>query len=321
MLFKSIFLAIANMLFFITATAVVTAARRDLLVAENNLKPWPSGHSGEDPPPLGSLVRCNTTTGQRLVVATNIVDPVWVVSDGEVAYVSLFHSGEIARIALNNGSTIVVAKGLSCPEGVALDGTQPQRFLYTVENPVGNECRQPARKPAAQLTKIDLRTGTQTKVAGLRSSTGGDEGGPHGLAIEGESAFVCECPAGAAALTQVNLRNGTKTQVAPLDSPSGCAVGGGHAFVVEQGRSGQLVQVALRTGAKTVLIDQLEGPMGVALDLARPCPKPDGLCGSVYVAPRMKNEVLQFHLQHGGWDVFSNSDKEPFNSPIGLAMA
>ena len=186
---------------------------------------------------------------------------------------------------------------------------------------MGNECRQPIRKPAAQLTKIDLRSGKQTKIAGLRSSTGGDEGGPHGLAIEGDNAYVCECPAGAAALMRVNLHNGTKTQIAPLDSPSGCAVGSGYAFVVEQGRSGQLVRVELGTGGKTVLMDKLEGPMGVALDLTRPCPKPDGLCGSVYVAPRMKNEVLKYHLEHGGWSVFTDSDKVPFNSPIGLAVA
>lgn len=297
----------------------LAGASRDLLVAENNLKPWPSGHGGEDPPPLGSLVRVNATTGQRVQVATNLTDPVWVTSDGQVAYISLFHSGEIARVTLGNGSVSVVARGLSCPEGVAMDGEQ--RFLYTVENPVGNECRQPVRKASAQLTKIDLRTGVQTKIAGLRSSTGGDEGGPHGLAIEGDDAYVCECPAGAASLTRVDLRNGTKARVASLDSPSGCAVGGGYAFVVEQGQSGQLVQVALGTGSKTILIDKLQGPMGVALDLTRPCTSPDGLCGSVYVAPRMKNEVLRYHLQQGAYDVFAHSDTVPFNSPIGLAMA
>ena len=308
-------LAVTLSLAAVTAGASVG---RDLLVAENNLKPYPSGH-GEDPPPLGSLVQVNATSGARHVVATNLVDPVWVVSDGQVAYISLFHSGEIARVALNNGTVDIAAKGLSCPEGVALD--EQRRNLYVVENPVGNECRQPVRKAAAQLTKIDLRTGAQTKIAGLRSSTVGDEGGPHGLAIEGDSAFVCECPADAASLTEVDLLHGTKTQVAPLSSPSGCAVGGGHAFVVEQGRSGQLVQVELATGAKTTLIDQLPGPMGVALDLERPCTKPDGLCGSVYVAPRMKNEVLKFRLEHGDWAVFADSDTVPFNSPIGLAVA
>lgn len=293
-----------------------TTASRDLLVAENDLKPWPSGH-GEDPPPLGSLVQVNTTSGERRRVATNIMDPVWVASDGTYGYISKFHSGEIIAVALNNGSMLTVAEGLSCPEGVAVGehGT-----LYVVENPVGNECRQPIRKPAAQLTKIDVRSGTQTKIAELRSSTGGDEGGPHGLAIEGQNAYVCECPADAAALTQVNLHNGSKTQIAPLISPSGCAVGGKYAFVVEQGRSGQLVQVELATGDKTILMDKLHGPMGVALELTRPCPKPDGLCGSVYVAPRMKNEVLKYHLERGGWEVVAGSDKVPFNSPIGLAV-
>merc|ERR1712204_45024 len=90
---------------------------------------------------------------------------------------------------------------------------------------------------------------------------------------------------------------------------------------VEQGRRGQLVQVDLGTGAKKILIDRLAGPMGVALDLKQPCPKPDGLCGSVYVAPRMRNEVLKFRLEYGDWDVFADSDTVPFNSPIGLAVA
>ena len=299
-----------------------TTAARDLLVAENDLKPWPSGH-GEDPPPLGSLVRVNATSGKRHVIATQLVDPVWVVSDGEVAYVGLFHSGEIARISLRDGSNTTVAKGLSCPEGVALD---ERGFLYVVENPIGNECRQPIRKSEAQLTRIDLHSGMQTKIAGLRSSTGGDEGGPHGLAIEGAHAYVCECPAGAAALTQVSLVNGTKTQIAPLNSPSGCAVGGGFAYVVEQGSTdGQLMQIELHTGAKTTLLAKLQGPMGVALDLTRPCPEPVNLtspqCGSVYVAPRHLNEVLRVDLPQGSWEVFADSDQVPFNSPIGLAMA
>ena len=66
----------------------------DLLVVENGLKPWPSGH-GEQPPPVGSLVRVNAS-GARQLVATGLVDPVWVVgsSDGADAYVGLFHSGE-----------------------------------------------------------------------------------------------------------------------------------------------------------------------------------------------------------------------------------
>ena len=295
----------------------IAMASHDLLVAENNLKPWPSGH-GEDPPPLGSLILVNSSSGRRHIVATHLIDPVWVASDGKAAYVGLFHSGQIDRIALGNGSIITVAEGLSCPEGVALDH---RGFLFVVENPVGNECRQLIRKPAAQLTRINLQSGVQTKIAGLRSATGGDEGGPHGLAIEGDYAYVCECPTGAAALTRVSLLDGTKAQVSPLRSPSGCAVGSGHAFVVEQGRSGELVQINLRTGNKTILMSKLEGPMGVALDLTRPCAKPDGLCGCIYVSPRMRNEVLRYHLEDGQWEVFANSDKVPFNSPIGLAIA
>ena len=254
----------------------------------------------------------------------HILDPVWVTSDGDRAYVGLFHSGKVVAVSLHDGSTITVAQGLSCPEGVALD----DGFLFVVENPVGNECRQPVRKSAAQLTRIDLSSGAQTKVAGLRSSTGGDEGGPHGLAIEGGNAYVCECPAGAASLTQVSLGNGTKRQIAPLTSPSGCAVGGGFAFVVEQGSTdGQLVQIDLSTGAKAILLAKLEGPMGVALDWTRPCPdlvaqahNRSSLCGSVYVAPRHTNEVLRVDLQQGAWEVFAHSDTVPFNSPIGLAM-
>ena len=44
-------------------------APADLLVAENSLEPWPSGH-GEDPPPLGSVVRVDGGNGTRQVVAT-----------------------------------------------------------------------------------------------------------------------------------------------------------------------------------------------------------------------------------------------------------
>ena len=85
-------------------------------------------------------------------------------------------AGEVVRVSLHNGSTTTVAKGLSCPEGVALDDLG---FLYVVENPVGDECQAefPIKK-AAQLTRIDLRSGAQTRVAGLRSSTTGEEGGP-----------------------------------------------------------------------------------------------------------------------------------------------
>jgi hypothetical protein len=124
----------------------------DLLVAENGLKPWPSE---KHIAPIGSLVRLNSS-GARQVVATGLVDPVWVVasSDGEYAYVGLFHSGEIVRISVHNGSITTVAKGLSCPEGVAL---QDNGKLYVVENPVGDECQATfPMKTAAQLTRIDL---------------------------------------------------------------------------------------------------------------------------------------------------------------------
>ena len=127
-------------------------------------------------------------------------------------------------MSLRNGSVTTVAQGLSCPEGVALDA---QGDLFVVENPVGDECQATfPRKAAAQLTSIRLGTpGTPyTKVAGLQSSTDGDEGGPHGLAVFGDAAFVCECPVGKATLTRITLASGAKTTVATLTSPSGCAV-------------------------------------------------------------------------------------------------
>jgi sugar lactone lactonase YvrE len=250
-----------------TLTGTVSA---DLLVAENSLKPWPSGH-GESPPPIGSLVRLNAS-GFREVVATGLVDPVWVVgsSDGAAAYVGLFHSGEVVRVSLRDGRTTTVARGLSCPEGVALDDATNN--LYVVENPVGDECRAtfPIKK-AAQLTRIDLRSGKQAKVVGLRrwacalcpalpgelqgvfvctrwltnwrprsvapdsradacSSTGSEEGGPHGLAIdrEGKFAYICDCPAHAASLTRVELSSGCALPaLLPLSLVRG---DGGHQF-------------------------------------------------------------------------------------------
>jgi sugar lactone lactonase YvrE len=179
--------------------SAATAAVADLLVAENNIAPWPAGH-GEDPPPTGSLVRVDAN-GTRHLVATGLVDPVWVASsaDGEQAYVGLFHSGEVVRVSLRDGIVTTVATGLSCPEGVALGQGDDQGSLYVVENPVGDECQSTfPLKQEAQLTRIDLHsaTGAQTRIAGLRSSTGGTEGGPHGLAVAGGAAFVCECPAG-----------------------------------------------------------------------------------------------------------------------------
>lgn len=97
-------------------------------------------------------------------VQTGFVDPVWVVgsSDGLYGYVGLFHSGEVVRISLDNGSVATVAEGLSCPEGVALDD---HGNLMVVENPVGDECEAtfPLKK-AAQLTRVNIQTGLQTKV-------------------------------------------------------------------------------------------------------------------------------------------------------------
>ena len=63
------------------------------------------------------------------------------------AYIGLFHAGTVVRVDLANGTTTTVASGLSCPEGVALSGGD----LYTVENPVGDECRGRDLKPAALL--------------------------------------------------------------------------------------------------------------------------------------------------------------------------
>ena len=207
------------------------------------------------------------------------------------------------------GGAHVIARNLSCPEGLALDGEGQN--VYVVENPVGNECEQPVRKDSAQLTRINIQSGSQTRIALLRSSRNGEEGGPHGLAIQGDSAYVCECPEGDASLTKVNLHNGNKTQVVALRSPSGCAVGGSHAFVVEQGEDdGSLVMVDLKTHVKSTLLSNLEGPMGVAVDEEN---------DFVYVAPRHKNEVIRFNLLSGEKHIIAESDKRPFNSPIGLS--
>jgi sugar lactone lactonase YvrE len=308
-----------NSLRYSPATAGDAGAGRGpgiLLAVENGLKPWPSGH-GETPPPLGSLVSLvasgPNTTATRRVIATNLVDPVWVVGAPEHAYVGLFHPGKVVRVSLINGEVETVAEGLSCPEGVALDN---QGFLlYVNENPVGDECKAPfPRKKAAQLTRIDLRTGAQAKVAGLRSSTGGEEGGPHGLAVgaagkglPSEFAYVCDCPSEGAALVRVALASGTKTIAANLTSPSGCAVAGNFAFIVERGGTdGQLVSVRLADGKKDILLDNLAGPMGVATD-----------GNYVYVEERHKNRVRRVNLSNGNTEVFATG----LNSPIGLGMA
>ena len=142
-----------------------------------------------------------------------------------------------------------------------------------------------------------------------RSSTGGDEGGPHGLAIQGGAAFVCDCPADAASLTRVELSSGAKTIVANLTSPSGCAVGGNFAYVVEQGyNDGQLLSVSLKDSTKKVLLDKLAGPMGVAVDVH---------AGFVYVEERHKNLIRSVRLSDGQAATFATG----LNSPIGVAVA
>lgn len=187
-----------------------------------------------------------------------------------------------------------VATGLSCPEGVALSGGA----LFTVENPVGDECLGHDLKPVAQLTRIDLASGAQTKVAGLL--------GPHGLDASGGDAYVCEW--GAHQLTRVDLKSGTKTRVAPLASPSGCAVGGGYAYAVEQGDTdGSLVSISLSSGAKATLVSELAEPMGVAVDVKG---------GFAYVGERGKDRVWKVAVAGGKPEVFAAE----LNSPIGLAM-
>lgn len=294
-----------------------------LVVVENNRAPWPAG-SGEQPPPIGGAVVVEVESGQRRRIADGLVDPVWVTVDASTrtAYIGLFHPGQIVSVPLDThlhtsdvninkslhepspslvssgDSVATVARGLSCPEGVGVDAAGA---LYVVENPVGNECRGNNLTKSAHLTRVDIRTGAITRLIELES--------PHGLAVRGETAYVCEW--GAHALTAVNLSTGVKRSVAPLFSPSGCAVGNGVAFAVEQGdTTGQLVQVDLATGAVTVLLDNLVGPMGVAADPA---------AGRVYVGQRHKNEVLGVDLATNRTSVVSHSDTVPFNSPIGLA--
>lgn len=50
---------------YVIALCVVGTAA-DLLVVENGPTPWPSGH-GEQPPPIGSLVRVNATGARHMV--------------------------------------------------------------------------------------------------------------------------------------------------------------------------------------------------------------------------------------------------------------
>jgi hypothetical protein len=127
-------------------------------------------------------------------------------------------------------------------------------------------------------------------------------------------AFVCDCPAGAASLTQVELSSGQKNIIANLTSPSGCAVGGNFAYVVEQGEiDGQLLSVSLKdipgapVGTKKLLLDNLAGPMGVAVDIPS---------GFIYVEERHKNWVKSISLSDGKAEVFAQG----LNAPIGIAV-
>jgi len=256
-----------------------------LCVAEN-------GGTGEDPPPMGSLMRVDAASREKRLIAKGLQDPVWLTSDGSIAYVGLFHAGTVVRVKLADGSTNTVASGLSCPEGVALGGGN---HLFVVENPVGDECRGANLTKAARLTRIDLASGAKTEIAGLLS--------PHGLAVDGDAAFVCEW--GAHQLTRVDLASGSKVRVAGLSSPSGCAVGGGYAYAVEQGDpDGQLVNISLTDGTKSVMLAGLAGPMGVAVG-----------GGYAYVGERQKNRVRRVALANGATEVFAGG----FDSPIGLA--
>ena len=96
----------------VVPAAGAAAADRDLLVVENNLKPYPAGH-GEDPPPLGSLVRVSAATGRRDVLATRLQDPVWVASAVGAAFVSKFHAGEVVRVSLGASNGRGVVRGLA----------------------------------------------------------------------------------------------------------------------------------------------------------------------------------------------------------------
>jgi hypothetical protein len=166
-----------------------------------------------------------------------------------------------------------------------------------VENPVGNECQGQNLTDAAHLTRVNLSTGEFERTLQLRS--------PHGLAIAGNAAYICEF--GARALTRVDLAAPycCKERVTALYSPSGCAVGHQTAYVVEQGESnGALVSVALTSGAKTTLLSGLAAPMGVAV-----------VGDFVYVGERGENRVRRMPIGGGEVEVVA----EDLNSPIGLS--
>lgn len=271
----------------VLSTVLSSVRTSELLIVDN-------GGRGESPPPLGDLIRVDTATGRKSMVVSNLEDPVWVAAKDNFAYVGLFHAGSIVRIDLRTGAERIVATGLSCPEGVGVDASG---FLYTVENPVGNECQQEIRKPAGQLTRINITSGEQTKVAPLES--------PHGMAVDGTIAYVCE--SGAGQVTKVDLQTGLKERVAAMRDNSGCAVSGGHVFAIEEGSVGQLVKISITSGAKTVLIESLSAPMGVAVDESE---------GFVYAGERAKNQVQRVPIVGGNAEVFIGS----LNSNIGMAI-
>jgi hypothetical protein len=298
--------------------ALAGTATGDLCVAENDI----TGRGGEDPPPQGDLVRVNASGhGRRVVASAGLQDPVWVVSDATDthAYVGLFHAGHVVRVELATGATQTVATGLSCPEGVGLDG---RGNLFVVENPVGDECKGVNLTKSARLTKVDLSSGVKTTVAPLLSphgmdvkcggGGGDDEGGGTSSSAEAGGCFAYVCEWGAHAVTRIGLTTGKKTVVGPVKSPSGCAVDveGGYAYAIEQGETdGQLLRLGLSGEKKPpfVLAKDLAGPMGVAVGE-----------GYVYVAERIKNQIRRIRLSdgQGAAEVWAGG----FKSPIGLAV-
>lgn len=272
-------------IFFAGLTRFADASQ--LLIAENG------GH-GENPPPMGDLISVDTQTLAKTVIAKDMQDPVWVAAQDGFAYVGLFHAGTVVQVHLGTGAQKTVATGLSCPEGVGLgqDG-----YLYAVENPIGNECRQDIRKAAAQLTRINMTSGEQTKIAPLKS--------PHGMDIDGNTAYVCEC--GERQVTRVDLVSGTKVRVAGMNDNSGCAVGGGYVYAIEEGSRGELVKISVKSGETSTLISGLRGPMGVAVDVSE---------GFVYAGERSSNQVRRVAISGGDSEVFISS----LNSNIGMTI-
>merc|ERR1712048_550650 len=114
--------------------------------------------------------------------------------------------------------------------------------------------------------------------------------------IDGSTAYICEC--GAYQVTQVDLKSGTKKRVAGMDDNSGCAYGDGHVYAIEEGAHGELVKINVDSGEKTTLIEGLQGPMGVAVDLSE---------GFVYAGERRLNQVQRVPINGGQAEVFIDS--------------